>query len=183
MEHRAAPWAAANPDPRVLPAPPPRPLSPLSQQERLLDRLVQALTPRLRATPLRTAAALALALSNAGYYDPAFYAAAAAAAAADVGSLDAGEVPVLATALAAAFSTAGHYDERLFDALASKVGAGGWRRRRGAQGRGVRLRACCHRCMQLPVLLHARGWTRRLISVDPRQAAAKEATEAACKLA
>jgi hypothetical protein len=65
-----------------------------------------------------------LALSNAGYYDPAFFSEAAAAAVEGLGSLEVWEVPVVATALAAGFSAAGHYEEPLFEALAARVGLG-----------------------------------------------------------
>lgn len=91
----------------------------LDLQEQLLDRLVEGQLPRVRGLPLRTMAALVLALANVGYYHPGFYAEAAAGTVDSLGSLAPLEVPVVATVLAAGFSAAGHYEEPLFDALAA----------------------------------------------------------------
>lgn len=97
---------------------------PPHQQESILDLLVERQLPKLRSMPLRTSAALVLALAKTGYYQPAFFCEAAAASVADLASLQPWEVPVVATVLAAGFSAAGHYDEGLFDALAARVRLG-----------------------------------------------------------
>jgi len=95
------------------------------QQEEILDLLVEAQLPRAATLPLRTAAALVLALANSGYYQRAFFSEVAAGAVVGLSALPAGEVPVVVTVLVAGFSAAGHYEEALFDALAAKVGAVG----------------------------------------------------------
>lgn len=126
--------------PRYPPIPPPPPAPTRAphpthpQQERLLDRLAAAQRRRLPALPLRTTAGLVLALVNAGYYEPAFFADAAAAALRGLGGLEPWEAPVVVTALAAGFSAAGHYEPRLFEGLATKVRA---RRTLGAGVGGV----------------------------------------------
>jgi hypothetical protein len=114
----------------LRPSPSPQP----PQQEALLSRLATATAPRLRDLQPRAVAALALALSGAGFYSSDWFEAAAAAAAADLasgGAVAAAEAPLVATVLAAGFSAAGHYDEALFAALADAV--------RGAQGAGCRV--------------------------------------------